>query len=323
LVVRDATGGSTISGSLLWDVTTDYWKAGKVGSEAKVLVAVGDNVFTSSIQTSISGTFGYSDFSSSLATTNSASVASVTSLSASNASTNNTQTTNITEASASAWGAFTSASSYSASIYTRDANQDTNITANSASAWGAFQSASSYSASIYTRDANQDTNITTNSASAAGAFASASSYSGSAATALNTLSSSVATSFSASVASQTIYSSSVATSISASVAAGTPTFANITGKPAGLVSGSSQIVLNDADFTGFNTTDVAEGTNLYYTDARVKTKLNAETVVSGSIQTAISGTFGYATFSGSIVTSVSESNHRITQLETTIDGGSF
>jgi uncharacterized delta-60 repeat protein len=39
----------------------------------------------------------------------------------------------------------------------------------------------------------------------------------------------------------TTFSSSVATSISASVAAGTPTFENITGKPAGLVSGSSQV----------------------------------------------------------------------------------
>ena len=37
LLVKDVTGGSTTSGSLLWDVTTDYWKAGKVGSEAKVL----------------------------------------------------------------------------------------------------------------------------------------------------------------------------------------------------------------------------------------------------------------------------------------------
>ena len=79
------------------------------------------------------------------------------------------------------------------------------------------------------------------------------------------------------------YSSSVATSISASVAAGAPTFANIVGKPAGLVSGSSQIVLNNADFTGFDTTDITEGTNLYYTDARVKTKLNADAVVSGSL----------------------------------------
>ena len=81
----------------------------------------------------------------------------------------------------------------------------------------------------------------------------------------------------------TDYSSSVATLVSASVAAGAPTFANIVGKPAGLVSGSSQIVLNDADKTGFDTTDVAEGTNLYYTDARVKTKLNADAVVSGSL----------------------------------------
>ena len=82
----------------------------------------------------------------------------------------------------------------------------------------------------------------------------------------------------------TDYSSSVATLVSSSVAAGAPTFANIVGKPAGLVSGSSQIVLNNADFTGFDTTDITEGTNLYYTDARVKTKLNAETVVSGSSQ---------------------------------------
>ena len=54
--------------------------------------------------------------------------------------------------------------------------------------------------------------------------------------------------------------------------------------PNGTVSGSSQVILNDADKTGFNTDDVAEGTNKYYTDARVKTKLNTETVISGSSQ---------------------------------------
>ena len=64
-------------------------------------------------------------------------------------------------------------------------------------------------------------------------------------------------------------------------------FAELTGKPAGLVSGSSQIVLNDADKTGFDTADVAEGTNLYYTDTRVKTKLDAEGVISGSAQVTI------------------------------------
>ncbi len=88
----------------------------------------------------------------------------------------------VTIVSASAWGAFQSASAYSASIYTRDETQDTVITANSASAAGAFASASAYSASIYTRDETQDTVITANSASAAGAFASASAYSASAVT---------------------------------------------------------------------------------------------------------------------------------------------
>jgi len=45
----------------------------------------------------------------------------------------------------------------------------------------------------------------------------------------------------------------------------------------GVISGSSQVSLS-----GFSTTNLSEGTNLYYTDARVKTKLTAEDVVSGS-----------------------------------------
>jgi hypothetical protein len=61
-------------------------------------------------------------------------------------------------------------------------------------------------------------------------------------------------------------------------------YTSLSSIPGGIVSGSSQVVLNDANKTGFDTTDVVEGTNLYYTDARVKTKLNAEAVVSGSSQ---------------------------------------
>ena len=56
-----------------------------------------------------------------------------------------------------------------------------------------------------------------------------------------------------------------------------------------VISGSSQVILNDANLTGFDTTDVVEGTNLYYTDARVKTKLNTETVISGSSQVPMGG----------------------------------
>ena len=47
--------------------------------------------------------------------------------------------------------------------------------------------------------------------------------------------------------------------------------------PTGTVSGSSQISLS-----GFNTSQLSENTNLYYTDTRVKTKLDADSVISGS-----------------------------------------
>lgn len=51
IFVKDSTGGSTTSGSLLWDATNDYWKAGTSGSESKVLLANGDSIVSSSAQT--------------------------------------------------------------------------------------------------------------------------------------------------------------------------------------------------------------------------------------------------------------------------------
>jgi hypothetical protein len=38
LIVRDPTAPNTISGSLLWDSTGDYWKAGPAGSEQKIVL---------------------------------------------------------------------------------------------------------------------------------------------------------------------------------------------------------------------------------------------------------------------------------------------
>ncbi len=50
LVVRDATGGTTTSGSFLYDVTNDFWKAGRLGSESQILVAGGMGVVSGSAQ---------------------------------------------------------------------------------------------------------------------------------------------------------------------------------------------------------------------------------------------------------------------------------
>jgi hypothetical protein len=93
LIVRDSVGGSTISGSLLWDVTNDYWKVGTSGSESRILTAGGMDVVSGSAQiksllpsgtvsgssqVDITSTTGYTTFSSSLASSISASVAGAT-----------------------------------------------------------------------------------------------------------------------------------------------------------------------------------------------------------------------------------------------------
>jgi hypothetical protein len=59
LLIKDPTGGTTVSGSLLWDSTLDYWKAGPVGSELKILRTGGDGVVSGSGQISLAGTSDY------------------------------------------------------------------------------------------------------------------------------------------------------------------------------------------------------------------------------------------------------------------------
>lgn len=50
IMVKDATAPNTATGSLLWDSTNDYWKAGVSGSEVKILRAGGDGVVSGSSQ---------------------------------------------------------------------------------------------------------------------------------------------------------------------------------------------------------------------------------------------------------------------------------
>ena len=50
ILVKDATGSSTVSGSLLWDSTNDYWKAGKLGSEEEILLRNTHGVISGSSQ---------------------------------------------------------------------------------------------------------------------------------------------------------------------------------------------------------------------------------------------------------------------------------
>jgi hypothetical protein len=58
IYTKDATGASLVSGSILWDSSTDYWKAGKKDLESKILLAGGDGV--------LSGSMDFSTFSASV-----------------------------------------------------------------------------------------------------------------------------------------------------------------------------------------------------------------------------------------------------------------
>lgn len=56
----------------------------------------------------------------------------------------------------------------------------------------------------------------------------------------------------------------------------------------------------DSTIDALTTDEIAEGSNLYFTDARVKTKMDADNVVSSSVQVTIGDTTGFAAFSSSL-----------------------
>jgi len=60
LHVADPTAPNTDTGSLVWDSTNDYWKAGTKDNEIKLLLADGDSVISGSSQVDLTQTTNYS-----------------------------------------------------------------------------------------------------------------------------------------------------------------------------------------------------------------------------------------------------------------------
>ena len=86
IYVKDPTAPTTGTGSIIWDSTGDFWKAGLKDSEHRILT-VNDGIVSGSSQITISSTTGYSTYSSSVATSISASSAAQNLVSASFATT--------------------------------------------------------------------------------------------------------------------------------------------------------------------------------------------------------------------------------------------
>ncbi len=92
IYVKDPTAPNTATGSLIWDSTNDYWKAGALGSEIKVLLAGGDSVVSGSSQITLQSTTGFSSFDSALSTITGSLIASASAAK----STNDSQGVSIT-----------------------------------------------------------------------------------------------------------------------------------------------------------------------------------------------------------------------------------
>jgi hypothetical protein len=224
-----------------------------------------DNVISSSVQVVLTGTTGYSTFSSSLATTTSGLTSTITSLSSSLTS---------------------SIGSLSSSIATTDLNQENRLNALETSSGSLNSFTSSINTTIKSKldtesviSGSAQVNITGTTGY--------STFSSSISNSINNLSGSVATTTSGITSTITMLSSSLTSSfgeLSSSVAT---TTLNLKNRVDSIETSTGSL----NSFTGsINTT--------------IKSKLDTENVISGSVQVNITGTTGYSTFSSSISTSI-------------------
>ena len=103
LLIKDVTSPNTISGSLLWDSSLDYWKGGPLGSEEKLIRQSDFTSLSSSLSSSINTLSG--SLSHSISLLSSSLSSSITILSSSfSASITNLQDTNIWQPTGSFYG---------------------------------------------------------------------------------------------------------------------------------------------------------------------------------------------------------------------------
>ncbi len=133
LRVKDPTSPNTVSGSLLWDSTNDYWKAGALGAESKILVAGGDSVVSGSSQITLQSTTGFSAYDTALSTItgsliSSASAASISIAALNSYTSSNTSTNALNAFTASAETRFTEIGVVSGSLISSASAANISIT---------------------------------------------------------------------------------------------------------------------------------------------------------------------------------------------------
>jgi hypothetical protein len=224
-----------------------------------------DSVISGSAQVVLTGTTGYDTFSSSIATTTSGLTSTATSLSSSLTS---------------------SIGSLSSSIATTDLNQENRLNALETSSGSLNSFTSSINTTIKSKldtesviSGSAQVNITGTTGY--------STFSSSISNSINNLSGSVATTTSGITSTITSLSSSLTSSVGELSSSVATTTLNLKNRVDSIETSTGSL----NSFTGsINTT--------------IKSKLDTENVISGSVQVNITGTTGYSTFSSSISTSI-------------------
>jgi hypothetical protein len=138
LLVKDPTAPNNVSGSLLWDSTNDYWKAGALGAESKLLREGGDNVVTSSAQILIDQTTGFTTYSGSVSSSLNSTSSSLSALSASVASVTGEFSSSVANTFVTQSARITSLESFSGSQNTKNSTLAT-YTASIDTKWATLQ----------------------------------------------------------------------------------------------------------------------------------------------------------------------------------------
>jgi len=308
LYVKDVDAPNTNTGSIVWDSTNDFWKAGAKGEESKVLVAGGDSVVSGSSQINLADVTGNNTSNVSEGDNLYFTDARVkTKLNAENVISGSSQ---VTISSTTGYTAFSSSlAAADAELFSSASDHEGRIDTIEASIGGASgigQRVSSLEAFSGSQE-SKDATLATYTGSVDAHIDAINSFSASQLSKDSTLASytssvdahiSAVNAFSASQLSK---DSALAT-YTASVDSQLSDIASAQGVQDGRLSDLEAFSSSlDAGFVteteltnainGVNNTidalstdDIAEGSNLYFTDARVKTKLNAENVISGSSQ---------------------------------------
>jgi hypothetical protein len=320
LVVQDASGASTISGSLLWDTSTDFWKAGKLGSEERIVLVNEYNTFSTSIDSR----------ATSLQTATS-SLNSYTSSNTTNINAIHTATGSLNTFTSSANNRLDLLETSTGSLNTHTSSTNTRL--------GVIESTTG-SLNTFTSSTNTRLNAVETSTGSLNSFSSSTNDKLSS---LESASSSIRTDFNSYTSSNNTvestqngrlsaletttgslntYTSSNTTNINAihTATSSLNSYTSSTNTRLGVIESTtgSLNTYTSSNITNINAIHTATSSLNTFTSSintTIKNKLNVDGVISGSIQVEITGTTGYSTFSGSIATTDSTQNDRIAALE--------